>query len=51
MPDEIGAELVGVFELVPDQQWQVIKDDETFWLEHHRVPETERSEQTNMRTL
>ena len=27
---EIGAELVGVGEFVPDQDWQITKDDESF---------------------
>ena len=55
-PDEIEAELVGVADLVPDQEWQIIKADESFWQQNHSVPEqkmdleqfeTDRKEQTN----
>ena len=40
-PDEFDAELVGVVELVQDQEWQIIKDDESFWQKNHSVPERE----------
>ena len=29
-PDEIGEEMVSIDELVPDQEGQIIKDDELF---------------------
>ena len=38
---EIGAELFGINELIPDQEWQIIKDDESFWQEDHSLPELE----------
>ena len=41
-PDEVDAELVGVVELVPDQEWQIIIDDESFWQKNHSVPEREK---------
>ena len=40
-PDEIGAEMVSVGELVPDQESQIIDDDESSWQENHSVPERE----------
>ena len=55
--DDIGANLVGVGELSPDKEWQIIrKNDEIFWQEDNIVPEqemnleqceTEKREQTN----
>ena len=59
-PVEIGEGVVGIGELVPDQEWHIIKDVELFWQEDHSVPElemdleqceTEKREQMNLRML
>ena len=56
---EIGADMVGVVDLVADQT-RVIEDDESFWQENYSVPEretdleecgTEKIEQTNLRIV
>ena len=39
--DGTGAELFGINELIPDQEWQIIEDDESFWQEDHSLPELE----------
>ena len=59
-PDEVGAELVSVGDLIANQEWQIADDDESFWQENHSVPkremdlqqcETEKREETNFRIL
>ena len=59
-PEEIGAELLSVGDLIANQEWQIADDDESFWQEDHSVPkremdlqqcETEKREETNFRTL
>ena len=40
-PEEIGEELENVGELVADEEWQVISDDEHSLQENHSVPERE----------
>ena len=31
--DEIGADMVNLGDFVPDQEWQIIDHDESFWQE------------------
>ena len=38
-PEEIGADLVSVGDLVPNKEWQIIDDEESFWQEDHSIPE------------
>ena len=46
-PDEVGAVLVKIGDLVPDKEWQIIDDDEYFWQEHHSAPEREMDLEQN----
>ena len=62
-PDETNADMVGdlvVGDLVPNQEWQIIDDDKSFWQENHSGPEremdveeceAEKREPTNLRIL
>ena len=40
-PDELGAELVSMSDLVSEKEWQIINDNDHFWQEDHSVPERE----------
>ena len=40
-PDELGAELVSMSDLVSEKEWQIINDNEHFWQEDHSVTERE----------
>ena len=59
-PEEIGADMVCMGDLVSDKEWLIINDNELFWQEDHSVPEremnveqseTEKREHTNLRVL
>ena len=43
--DEIGADLVSVVDLVPNKEWQIIDDDESFWQEDYSIPEREMDQE------
>ena len=58
--DEIEAELVGISEVTPDREWQIIKNDDYFRQKDQSNPElemdleqceTEKKEQKNLRTF
>ena len=40
-PEEPGAEMVNVGDLVADEEWQIINDSEHSWQEDHTAPEKE----------
>ena len=59
-PDELGDELLGVGEMVADDEWQIINDSEHYPKEDYSTPEQEtdpeqseieRRENTNLRIL
>ena len=43
LPDEKGADLVSMGDLVQDKKWQIIEDDTDFWQEDQNRPEREGS--------
>ena len=59
-PEELGAEMVNMGDLVADEEWQIINDSEHSWQEDHTLPEKEvdlvqceieRRENANLRIL
>ena len=59
-PEETGADMVNMSDLVADEEWQIINDSEHSWHDDHTVPEkevdleqseVERRQNTNFRVL
>ena len=59
-PDEVGADLVIMVDLLQDKEWQIYDDDEYFWQEDYSIAErqmgleqseAEKREQKNVRIL
>ena len=59
-PEELGAEMVNMGDLVADEEWRIINDSQHSWQEDHTLPakemdleqsEIERRENTNLRIL